>query len=496
VDYAIGMEAFRLFCVYAVVNRDSHLSSVWNKLLSTLRVWVWTVLIPLGYIVWKTFFFQNERKATDIGVQLSGLFVAPVATFSNWSQTFFSSIVNLGVLGWGAQLPRFFFTLRFRYAAYGFFAAGIVILILIIFEKIFKKENELAFTPATQVYKEAMSIGGVGMIFGILPIIMVNRYINLTSFSHYALPASLAAAVALAGFIHMVSSKRIQMVTLYVVITFAVLSHYAISVTALDETKAIKEFWWQVSWRAPQIKSGTTFMIVYPSIDIGDDTGVKEAPNLIYFPQHSAEIPIHYPVSARTVSDSILQDVLVGSVKEEVGRRSHVISYDYGNILVLSQPTPTSCVHIIDGHRPLISTYDSGNLMIVAPQSNIENVVTNVKPAIPQDFAFGAEPEKSWCYYYEKAELALQMGNWEEVVALGEKAIRLGYHPEDQSEWMPFLMAYAVSGNEVRVRQTAPKIIGSKFLRLQACEMLSNLEEPLTPQVQELVGGLYCKNVK
>jgi hypothetical protein len=85
------------------------------------------------------------------------------------------------------------------------------------------------------------------------------------------------------------------------------------------------------------------------------------------------------------------------------------------------------------------------------------------------------------------------MKSWNEVVALGEKAIRLEYHPEDQSEWMPFLMAYAVSGNEVRVGQTAPKISGSKF---QACKMLSNLEDPLTPQVQELVDSFYCKNVK
>jgi hypothetical protein len=36
-----------------------------------------------------------------------------------------------------------------------------------------------------------------------------------------------------------------------------------------------------------------------------------------------------------------------------------------------------------------------------------QSKVTDAKPAIPQDFAFGAEPEKSWCYYYEKAELEL-----------------------------------------------------------------------------------------
>ncbi len=497
VDYAIGMEAFRLFCVYLIVSRNPNLPTIWNKLLSTLRVWAWNLLIPLGFVIWRNFFFENARKATDVGLQLSGLFSSPISTLTTWSLTFFSSILNLAVLSWVAQVPRFFFTLRFRYAAYGFLAAAIVILVLVVFEKLFKHENNAASVSSNQVYKEALLIGVLGMTAGILPVIMANRYINLDVFSHYALPASLAAAVALAGLIHMLSSRRIQMAVLYTVITFAVLSHHGISVTALDEENAIKEFWWQVSWRAPEIKPGTTFVVVYPSGNIGDDgTGVKEAPNLIYFPQQAAEIPVHYQVSSLTLSNSIMPDLLVGDLEKEVPRRSHVINYNYGNILVLSQPTPSSCVHIIDGSRPLISSYDPGNLMMIAPQSNIDNVVTDAKPSTPQEFAFGAEPEKSWCYYFEKAELALQMKNWDEVSALGEKAIHLEYHPEDQSEWMPFLMAYAISGNDVRVKQTASKITGSKFLRLQACEMLTNLKEPLKPNIQELVDSLYCRNAK
>jgi hypothetical protein len=497
VDYAIGIEAFRLLCVYIVVCRDANLSTLWKKISATLRVWAWNILIPLGYIVWRTFFFENERKATDVSLQLSGLFNAPVSTLSNWSLTFFSSIFNLSVLGWVAQIPRFFFALRFRYAAYGFLAAAAVILALVVFEKLLKRENEWTSPSSTNVYKESILIGMAGMVLGILPIIMANRYINIEYFSHYALPASLAAAAALAGLIHTLSSRQIQTAVLYTAIVFAVLSHSAISVNALEEENAIKEFWWQVSWRAPQIKPGTTFVIVYPLGNIGDDgTGVKEAPNLIYFPRQTGQIPVEYQVSALTLNNMIVPDLLVGDLEEQISRRSHVINYNYGNILVVSQPTPSSCAHVIDGSRPLLSANDPGNLMLIAPQSNIENVITDAQPAIPQEFAFGAEPEKTWCYYYQKAELALQMKNWDEAAALGEKAIRLELHPEDQSEWMPFLMAYAITGNDVRVKQTAPKITGNKFLRLEACKMLSSLQEPLNPKVQELADSLYCRNAK
>jgi len=230
---------------------------------------------------------------------------------------------------------------------------------------------------------------------------------------------------------------------------------------------------------------------------MGDDGfGVMEAANMIYFPQPSADIPVHYNISAITLSNANLQDVLVGKLYKQTEYRSHTIDFDYGNILVLSQPTTTSCVHVIDGTQPLLSVLDPGNVMLVAPSSNIENVMNDSDPFIPQDFAFGSEPDHGWCYYYEKAELALQLRNWDEVVSLGEDAIRLGLHPEDRSEWLPFLQAYARTGNDTRVKQTAPKINADKFLRLQACSMLTALDVPVTSEVQELISTLYCRNAQ
>ena len=112
---------------------------------------------------------------------------------------------------------------------------------------------------------------------------------------------------------------------------------------------------------------------------------------------------------------------------------------DFGNVLVISQPALGSCVHIIDGRHPFYSASDPGNVILVGNVSNIDNVLTGVEPSVPQEFAFGPEPLHSWCFYYEKAELASQAGKWDQVVSLGDEASRRGFHPVDQSEWMPFL---------------------------------------------------------
>jgi hypothetical protein len=281
------------------------------------------------------------------------------------------------------------------------------------------------------------------------------------------------------------------------VIAFAALAHYGISASAADEEAAIEKFWWQVSWRVPALRAGTTLVINYPSGNIGDDgNGVMEAANMIYFPHPNADIPVHYNISAITLNNTNLKDVLIGKLFQQSEYRSHSVDYDYSNLLVLSQPSSTSCVHVINRQQPLISILDSGNIILAAPSSNIENVIVDSGPFIPQDFAFGAEPERKWCYYYERTELALQAGNWQEAASLGDEAIRLNFHPEDQSEWLPFLEAYAITGNAPRVKQTAPKINVEKSLRLQACDMLTNIKAPLTSEVRELISTQYCRNAE
>ncbi len=501
VDYAIGMEAFRFLCVYLLVSRDQRFSTTGKKLPASLRVWAWNLFIPFGFIFWRIFIFNNERKATDIGLQLGALFNAPIPTAFSWFIQFFSSLMNLGVLAWVAQFPRFFFGLRLRDTLSALVVAGLVLLLVALVEKLIKQEQDVLVNvpPAATgiLYEEALLLGLPGMLLGILPVIMANRYINLEGFSHYALPASLAAALSLTGFIYTLSSRRIQLTVLYMLIAFAALAHYSISISAMNEENAIEKFWWQASWRIPALRPGATLALNYPSPNIGDDGfGVMEAANMIYFPQPMAQIPVHYNVSAITLNAGNLQDVLLGKLYRQTEYRSHSIDFDYGNLLVLSQPSSTSCVHVINGQQPLISVLDPANVILAASSSNIENVILDSGPFIPQDFAFGTEPEHKWCYYYEKAELALQLGDWEEAASLGEEAIHLSFHPEDQSEWLPFLQAYAITGNQQRVKQTAPKINAEKSLRLQACDMLTAIEAFVTPEVKELISTLYCRNAE
>lgn len=495
VDYAIGMEVFRLICVYLLVNRDGQFG-VWKRVLNAVKAWAWNLLIPFGFLFWRIFLFTNVRKATDIGGQLSVFLGNPVATTIDWFFQLYNSLLNLSVLAWIDQFPAFLQGMRLRDIVFGLLFAGVVVLLVVFAERRIKPSGESKdwYSDHDQVWKEALLLGGAGMIFGVLPVIMANRYVNITGFSHYGLPVSLAAAVFLIGFLNTLSLQRIRVFALYAVIAAASLAHYGISINAVTEEAALQKFWWQVSWRIPMLQPGTTLVIQYPLFGMGDDGyGVMEAANVIYFPKPTGQVPVHYPVAGLTLSSETLPDILNGELFKQTQYRSHAVDFDYGNLLVISQPTTASCVHVIDGNQPLLSTYDPVNVTLAAPSSKIENVIADASPALPPEYIFGREPEHGWCYYFQKADLASQLGHWDDVVALGEEAIRLEFSPEDRSEWLPFLKAYAITGNAVSLTQMAKRVIGDRSLRQQACDMLTDIQEPMTLEVKLVIDMEYCK---
>ena len=60
---------------------------------------------------------------------------------------------------------------------------------------------------------------------------------------------------------------------------------------------------------------------------------------------------------------------------------------------------------------------------------------------------YGTEPGHGWCYYFEKADLARQFEDWEEVVALGNQAFKLDDHPNNPVERFVFIEGYAHVGD-------------------------------------------------
>lgn len=503
VDFAFGMEVFRLLCVFLLVNRNQQTLPFVKRSISAVRAWGMASLIPVGFLFWRLFLFQNERQATDVGLQLSSLLASPLLTGLWWLLRLFQSTINVAILAWGSPLFQNLFEISLSEIVIGIVIAGVAAALLLGGSlMIWKSENDDT-NKTTAIsngrwQSEATWIGLVGVFAGVLPVIIANRYVSFGSYSHYALPASLASVMVIIGITSLISSHNIRFGVVSVLILLAVLTHYTASLRVLHEEQVIANFWQQVVWRAPGIKAETTLVVSYPSVHYAEDIDAVAGPaNFLYFPEQTNQIPVLYQLVALPQMDYITKDVLGGSNKS-YGYRTHVGEIHYGNILVISQSAENACIHVINSQWPRYSENDSDQILLLGQYSKVENVLTDAHSPRPAEFIFGPEPAhaQTWCYYYEKAELALQEGDWGKIIQIGEKVAQLKLSPNDRMEWAPFLQAYAIKGDENGFKATAIKMDSSPFVRREACRTLLEMQgmgSRFTPQIQSLMDGKVCR---
>jgi hypothetical protein len=502
VDFAFGTEVLRLLCVFLLVNRDQETLSFVKKSLSAVRAWGIAALIPVGFLFWRLFLFHNERPVTDIGLQLSYLVTSPLLTGTWWLVRLFQSAVNVAILAWGAPLFQNLFEITLTDITIGILIAGVaVVLVLWASFSIWKMENDANKSDGVSSGRwqsEAIWVGLAGVFAGVLPVIVANRYVSFGGYSHYALPASLASVMVVVGIISLINSRYVRFGVTSVLVLLAVLTHYTASLRVLHEERVIANFWQQVVWRAPGIKAGTTLVVNYPSVNYAEDVDAVAGPaNFVYFPEQTNQIPAVYPLVALPQMDYITKDVLGGS-NRSYGYRTHVGEINYNNLLVISQPAESACVHIINSQWPRYSDQDSDQILLLGQYSKVRNVLVDVSAPRPAEFIFGPEPAhaQAWCYYYQQAELALQDGHWEKIVQIGDKVTQLKLSPNDRIEWAPFLQAYALKGDEKAFKATAVKIDSSPFVRREACLTLLKMQEmgsTFTPQIQSLMDEKVCR---
>jgi hypothetical protein len=234
----------------------------------------------------------------------------------------------------------------------------------------------------------------------------------------------------------------------------------------------MREFWWQVNWRIPQITPGTVLAVEYADAPIVEDYFVWGPANLIYYPQAQWKDGLLYtPIGGVLLTPDAILDITRKHTRLERERRGLLSPQDLDQVLVISMPTAGSCAEVIDGRAPELSERSSSEIFRVAPYSKIALVLPAPEHAAPPADLFGPEPTHTWCYYYQKAALARQLGDWQAVARLGDEAQARDLRPAEWVDWMPFAQAYAYLERYDQVDRIVKLYWGVPYLRQQACAL-------------------------
>ncbi|MFZ5820750.1 MAG: hypothetical protein ACOYYJ_12695 [Chloroflexota bacterium] len=456
-EYLFGLELLRIAMLWIALGPV--LLDAKSRLKQTaLHYFPFFVVLGI-YLYWRFFVYQDTRYSLDaVGHGgAASLFSLPALAWE--------TLKTLPVAGLGAWL---------KILQQDFLAQDISLVVAFLYGLVllggafglscyFKSFQHDPSAPAPGWWEPA-GLAALLLVFAGLPFIIVGLPIRL-SFpeDRYTLPFALGVSLLLAALLDLIKDapRRFTLAALLVPLAMTVQIHN--TDVYRKEWQSQRAFLWQLAWRAPHIQPGTTFLAedgaVFPH---NDDEAFAFLVNWAYAPDSgTAQLPYEYFwVSAR------LGYQLPGLQKGLPISMDHFAATFSGTTdrVLVARFSPPSCLRILDplydADAPLLprdvdAPYADSEIAWFAlprntaralPLSAPAALVSDGDPPPVPEWLFGAEPEHRWCYYFQKADLARQGGNWQKVAKLGDQAFKVPYYPDDPAEYLPFIEAYGRLG--------------------------------------------------
>ncbi len=487
IEWYIGLEFLRFACILLILTRQNV-----SLLLKAGRFFLYSLpalSAPGVFLVWRLFFFESERGATDVDLQLGDLRARPFTFLIKYFSVLVNDFLDVLIHAWWLPLRRLSAGMNPQDWIPGLGIALLALLLLWMASRVIQQPEDAEAGQRYGWRRDVLWIGLGAIVFGLFPVILVSRSVDFKNFSRYTLIASVGAAMLWPLALSYISSLRLRNVLFEILIISASLTHYANGLAKSRETEALRSFWWQVSWRIPQLEKGATLVTHY-SVAAEEDYFTWGPANLIYYPESDNEKYVQ-PAVFSVLLDQETIDKAVAREPQKYSSRRSIVSYpNHRNLLIITQPTPGSCAQVIDHNQVELSSSEDERVAALAPYSESEQVLLGQFFRTPPAIPFDSEPPKEWCYFYEKASYARQVGDWDEVLRLGEESISQGYFARDQIEWMPVLQAYASSDNIVRLNLIASFMTSDLQARQQACHTLAAIS--FAPDTLNEINRLFC----
>ena len=287
-----------------------------------------------------------------------------------------------------------------------------------------------------------VGLGVVMLLLGGVPYWVTNLPVTLGFPANRALLSFMfGACFLLLGLIELLPMR----IKYFVAMLFVALSagrQFLWSVEYLRDWQSQKNLFWQLSWRAPGIKPDT-LLLMNEELLFNADNSLSAPLNWIYKTDQSPDMDyfIFYPTNRLGASLPALQaDIPIhyGYIAGDFdGNTSDALAFYYD---------PPACLRLLDPDLDVENRFirDESLMREASALSKADRILREPSAVVPE--IYGPEPERGWCYYFQKAELARQFGDWDEVVKLGDRAFKLDDFPNNPVERFVFIEGYVHAG--------------------------------------------------
>ena len=282
------------------------------------------------------------------------------------------------------------------------------------------------------------------------------------------------------------------------IISAAIGSHFQNNMAYKRDWENFQDFLWQLSWRMPALEEDTTLLGSEIGLKYYSDNSLTPALNMIYRDDLDASRKLDYLFYYTEVRLGSGLPALEKDLQINQRHRSYSFTGSTSDIVAIRY-NPPACMHIMD--RTYSNSITNRNLSEMQAAelrlSNLERILP-LPVHNPPEFLAGGPPEKTWCFFFQKADLARQYGDFESIVRLGDQAIQEGLAPRIGSEWLPFLEGYIRSGRWTKAEDLAAEIYAldgnyANGLCYTLERIRDNLNAQVHNQIDKIIRDYNCR---
>jgi hypothetical protein len=476
IEYFVGLEMLRpvlLWLVLGELSLDRR-----QRLRKTLLHWLPYLAVLALFLIWRVWIFKFPSYQPLL---LDQLHSNPLLLAAQLIWRIISDIFIVTISAWTnlAQLPAGAFSTAV-YVSLVLASLLLAGIFLIFFKPPAERWDENSQQPSRS-NRQALKVGLLALFFAGWPVWVTTLPVRPV-FSYDRLTMAFIPGVSLVLAVFLAALERwpkIQMLLILGLVSLSVGFHFQNANTFRREWEQLRTFFWQLTWRMPGLKPGTIVFTENLPFTYYSDNSLTAPLNWTYAPDlQGSQLPYVFYFGDSRLGTRLSS--LTPGLPVEQPYRSLFFQGSSSNLIAVYYQPP-GCVYVLDGKY--MAGYPSlpESLSKAQSLSNLGQIEALIQPpAHPPHPLAAAKPNETWCYTFEKASLAWQVGDWQQIANLWDQAQNNSDHPNDLAEYLPFVEAFARLKLWKQAVQLTERIQAGPGYQRMICNTWSRLDQEMS----------------
>ena len=301
--------------------------------------------------------------------------------------------MTANVFAWANTLSIDSIDLGLRITLYSWGIGCIVAIVFVIYFLKVKGKEDLSTDPQDHFIIQGIILGLLGFFLGGLPVWMIGSQILVGTFAdRYALAPMFGGIILLVSLVTWFGAGRIrQGILLAALFGLSV----AFQIRTVNEYRINWEiqrnYYWQMIWRIPILKPGTSLLAPMTPFPLVSDYGVGFAVNLIYNPSPTSTNVPYWFFTAYNHLYGDIPDFVPGL---PITYKQRIIHFkgSTSQSLIIDNTNASACLEIVGADKTLVPSINKDDIAMLGI-SNLDQIVNTPINTAEITGIFGNEPK-------------------------------------------------------------------------------------------------------